>query len=94
MTEAGFLMKKRHANALDDLLEQVAFEGFASVEKWRLTRWYGQERFTVGIRRDVRDRWIELSSELHWISTMELRFAEVKGQILLMQNEVFFENDE
>lgn len=87
-------MKRRHVNALDDLLEQVAFEGFASVEKWRLNRWYGQERFTVGIRRDVRERWSELSSELSWISTMKLKFADVKGQIILMQNEIFFDDDE
>lgn len=87
-------MKKRHENALNDLLEQVAFEGFASVEKWKLTRWYDQERFTVGIRRDVRERWSELSSELTWIATHELRFAEVKGKIILMHDHVFFENDE
>jgi hypothetical protein len=87
-------MKRRHENALDDLLEQVSYEGFASVEKWKLARWYGQERFTVGIRRDVRERWSELSSELPWIATKELRFAEVKGQIILMHDQVFFENDE
>ena len=87
-------MKRRHENALEDLLEQVAYEGFASVEKWKLARWYGQERFTVGIRRDVRERWSELSSELTWIATKELRFAEVKGQIILMHDQVFFENDE
>ena len=87
-------MRKRHQNALDDLLEQVAYEGFAGVEKWRITRWYDQERFTVGIRRDVRERWHDLSAELKWIADHELLFAEVKGQIVLMHNQVFFESDE
>lgn len=87
-------MKKRHENSLNDVLEQVAFEGYASVEKWRMTRWYDQERFTVGIRRDVRERWSDLSSELGWIADKELWFAEVKGQIVLMHDHVFFDNDE
>lgn len=87
-------MRKRHENSLNDLLEQVAFEGYASVEKWRMTRWYDQERFTVGIRRDVRERWNDLSSELRWIADKELWFAEVKGQIVLMHDQVFFDNDE
>jgi hypothetical protein len=87
-------VKRRHENALEDLLEQVAFEGFASVEKWKLARWYNQERFTIGIRRDVRERWSELSSEIAWIADKELRFAEVKGQILLMHDQVFVEDAE
>jgi hypothetical protein len=87
-------MKRRHENALDDLLEQVAYEGFVSVAKWKLTSWYSQERFTIGIRRDIRERWSELSSELAWISEKELRFAEVKGQILLMHDQIFLEDVE
>ena len=86
-------MQKRHENALYDLLERVAYEGFASVEKWLITRWYGQERFSVGIRRDVRSRWDDLSSELAWIKNKELVFAEVKGQILLMHDQIFFDAD-
>lgn len=88
------VMQKRHENALSDLLEQVAYEGYSAVEKWRITRWYGQERFSVGIRRDVRDRWAELASELPCISGKALVFAEVKGQIVLMHNQVFFDQDE
>jgi hypothetical protein len=87
-------MKKRHENSLYDLLEQVAYEGYASVEKWRMTRWYQQERFTVGIRRHIREQWSDLSSELAWIANRELMFAEVKGQIVLMHDQVFFNNDE
>ena len=87
-------MQKRHQNALYDLLELVAYEGFSSVEKWRLTRWYGQERFSIGIRRDIRDRWDDLSTEIPWIKGKNLVFAEVKGQIVLMHDQVFFENEE
>lgn len=87
-------MQKRHQNALDDLLELVAYEGFASIAKWQLSRWYAQERFTVGIRRDIRERWEDLGSELTWIADKELVFAEVKGQILLMHDQVFFDTDE
>jgi hypothetical protein len=87
-------MKKRHENSLYDLLEQVAFEGYASVEKWRMARWYGQERFTVGIRRDVRERWSDLSADIASIEDKELMFAEVKGQIVLMHDQVFFDNNE
>ena len=87
-------MQKRHENALYDLLERVAFEGYSSVEKWRITRWYGQERFSVGIRRDVRERWADLASELPWINGKTLMFAEVKGDIVLMHDQVFFEDDE
>jgi hypothetical protein len=87
-------MKKRHENALYDLLEQVAFEGFASIEKWRVIRWYGQERFTVGIRRDVRERWTDLAEDLPSVSDKDLKFAEIKGQIIIMHSHVFFDDDE
>ena len=87
-------MQKRHENALYDLLERVAYEGYTSIEKWRITRWYGQERFSVGIRRDVRDRWGDLAAELKWVAGKALVFAEVKGQIVLMHNQVFFSEDE
>lgn len=86
-------MQKRHENALYDLLEQVAFEGYASIEKWRITRWYGQERFSVGIRRDMRERWEDLKAELG-SSDKTLKFAEVRGQIVLMHDEVFYRDEE
>ena len=87
-------MQKRHENALNDVLERVAYDGFAAVEKWQLTRWFGQERFSVGIRRDLRQRWEDLASELPWIKKKVFVFAEVKGQILMMHDHVFFEKDE
>ena len=87
-------MQKRHENALNDLLERVAYEGFAAVDKWQVTRWFGQERFSIGIRRDMRTRWEDLSAEISGIKKKELMFAEVKGQILLMHDQIFFKGDE
>lgn len=85
------MMKKRHENALNDFLERVAYEGFATVDKWQITRWYEQERFSINIRRDVKARWEDLASELPWIENKELLFAEVKGQILMMHDQIFFD---
>ncbi len=87
-------MKALHKNALDTLLEQIAYEGFASVEKWKIRRWYEQERFTIGIRRDIRDRWSRLAAELTWIADKKLSFAEVERQIIIMHDQVFFNEDD
>jgi hypothetical protein len=89
-------MKKRHENALADILERVAYEGFATLDKWQLVRWYGQERFSVGIRRDIRERWEELVSELGMDKNKRLIIGEnsVKGQILLMHSHIFWDGDE
>jgi len=87
-------MQKRHENALYDLLEQVAYEGYAAVAKWRVARWYGQERFSVGIRRDIRERWNDLAAELNWIADKTIVFGEVKGQIVLMHDQIFYPNEE
>lgn len=80
-------MQKRYENALNDFLEQVAYEGYASVEKWRLIRWYEQERFSVGIRQDIRTRLAELIGE-------DVVFADVAGQIILMLEGKLLKKDE
>ena len=87
-------MQKRHENALVDLLEQVAYERYASVSKWRIARWYGQERFSINIRRDLRERWSDMASELPWIADKKLLLAEVKDQIVLLSDQVFFPDEE
>ncbi len=48
----------------------------------------------MGIRRDVRTRWDDLANEIVWIKDKDLVFAEVKGQIVMMHDQVFFEADE
>jgi hypothetical protein len=88
-------MEKRHENALKDLLETVAFKGYASEAKWRLSRWYGQSNFTVTIRRDLRDRWKSLQEdELGNSKPAVLRFAEIGGDILLIRKTDFFPDNE
>lgn len=89
-------MEKRHENSLKNLLESVAFEGYASVPKWKLTRWYGQSNFTVTIRRDLRERWNSLIvDELVWPGTPPiLRLAEIGFNIILMKKTDFYKDKE
>jgi len=93
-TKGLLTMLKRHENSLNDLLEAVAFEGSAKIPKWQLCRWFGQERFTVRIRRDIRDRWEDLATELSWIEDRKVLFAETKGDILFMNEARFYDDDE
>jgi len=87
-------MQKRHENSLTDLLEGIAFEGFANIPKWQVTRWYGQTNFTVNIRRDLRERWKSLTEDMEWGLTPTLRIAEVNGNIVLMRETDFFPDNE
>lgn len=88
-------MEKRHENSLKNLLETVAFEGHASMAKWKIARWYGQSNFTVTIRRDLRERWKTLlKDELDWSDVPILRLAEVSGDIVLMKKTDFFPDQE
>ena len=87
-------MLKRHENSLNELLETVAYEGSSKIAKWKLCRWYNQERFTVKIRRDVRDRWEDLANELSWIEDIKVLFAETKGDILLLNKARFYKENE
>ena len=38
-------MDKRHENSLKDIFETIVHEGFVTIEKWKLTSWFNQERF-------------------------------------------------
>jgi hypothetical protein len=89
-------MEKRHENSLKNLLEAVAFEGYAFIAKWKITRWYGQVNFTVAIRRDLRERWNSLIvDELGWSEVPTLRLAEVSGgDIVLMKKTDFYKDTE
>jgi hypothetical protein len=88
-------MEKRHENALKNLLESVAFEGYASAPKWKVSRWYGQSNFTVSIRRDLRERWTSLyEDDLDWKDRPVLRMAEVGGDIILMKKTDFYPDSE
>lgn len=87
-------MEKRHENSLNDVLEEVAYQGFSSVAKWRINRWYGQINFTVTIRRDLRERWKKLGEELEWTPWPQMKIAEVDGDILFMRKKDFFPDNE
>ncbi len=82
-------MQKRYENALNDFLEQVVHEGYASVEKWRLISWYEQERFSVGIRQDIRTRLAELIDIEKGVV-----FADEAGQIILIREDILLKKDE
>jgi len=86
-------MERRHEYALNEFLEQVAHEGYASVPKWRMILWYGVTNFAVNVRRDLRDRWATLIDELGWGKT-PLRIAELNGNIVLIRKFDYFPDDE
>jgi hypothetical protein len=87
-------MEERHENSLNDLLEQVAFEGYVSVPKWRIPRWYGSVNFAVGTRNDLRKRWKSLNKSLGKKNIPVLRMAEIGGNIVLMRATDFFPDEE
>jgi hypothetical protein len=88
-------MERRHENALNELLEAAAFEGYACMSKWRVVRWYGQSNFSVNIRRDLRERWKTLiKDELGWDKVPVLKLAEISGTIFLMKDGDFFPDKE
>lgn len=90
-------MEERHSNALKDYLERAYYNGYAVEPKWKLLRWYSQERFTVGIRQDIRERWDE-----SFDSNTELLFAELgtmrprvnTNSIMIIKDDLFYEDDE
>ncbi|WP_190275547.1 hypothetical protein [Allochromatium vinosum] len=50
----------------------------------------------MNIRRDLRERWDELSGELTFIADTTLKIGEVGDDILLVKatDEIFWEDDE
>lgn len=52
----GGEMKKRHEAALMDRLDRLGNVGWVEIERWQLYLWYGAERITKGIYRDIRKR--------------------------------------
>ena len=87
-------MQRRHENALSDLLERVAHQGYAGVPKWQITRWYTQQHFSVNVRRDLRERWDNMLDDLGWADHPTLRIAELNGDIVLMRKTDFFPDKE
>jgi len=88
-------MDERYEIALKDVLEMTALSGHATVPKWRLSRWYGQVKFTVNIRRDLRERWLRLiKDELGWTTSPKLKLAETGENIIMINADAFFDDKE
>ncbi|MCP4104106.1 MAG: hypothetical protein GY749_00980 [Desulfobacteraceae bacterium] len=78
-------MLKRYSNNLNDFIEKAIYEGFAVEPKWKILLWYDQERFTVRIRNEIRERWEE------WEQGTDLLFAEVGSSIMIVRADAFWE---
>ena len=57
-------MLSRHTNELCLRLERVVDIGCAEIRKSELLLWYGQERLTASIWRDVQEKWIEIADNV------------------------------
>jgi hypothetical protein len=86
-------MLKRYEDSINNLLESVAHHGVTTVSKGCLTLWYGQERFTAGIRSDMRTRFADMSTYIPWLKDRSLVFAELNNEIMLMRNDIILEED-
>lgn len=57
-------MQRHHEYELTRRLEAVAWgSGDAVVHQWELRIWYGQERLSKGIYRDILDRYAKIAEE-------------------------------
>lgn len=53
-------MNKRHTAQLESLLEEVSHAGYATIPRSLLVAWFGQDRFTINIRRELATHWEDL----------------------------------
>ena len=56
-------MLKRHEDALMQRFDAVANRGFAYVEWWEVYLWYGMERLSKTVWRDLQDRFEETAGK-------------------------------
>lgn len=97
-------MAARHQSALKNLLETVAFEGFAAATKEFFVRAYGrgQRRFTKAVRDHVQETWNELRAEileetpsLKVPEELGLRFALTPtGKVLVVRDDIWWTESE
>jgi len=89
-------MAKRHTFKLRNLLETVAFEGYAveAKEFFLLAYGDGQKKFTSAVRDYIKEIWDDLrddiSESLNWdLYTVDITFSETpKGRILITRNDL------
>ena len=62
-------------------IDAVARRGFAFVEWWELNSWYGVERISKNVWRDLRDRFAEAADD-----EAELQFCEAPHGVMLINS--------
>ena len=72
-------MLRRLEDALLQRIDAVAWRGFAFVEWWELNSWYGVERISKNVWRDLRDRFAEAADDGD-----ELHLCEVANGVMLL----------
>lgn len=82
-------MLPRHTNELLGHLENVADVGCAVIRRDLLLHWYGQQRLTVNIWRDLKERWQEVLDQMTGENTptAPLYVGEAEGVITLIWGE-------
>lgn len=76
-------MLKHHEDALKHHIDAVAWKGFSFVEWWQLKAWYGLERLSKNVWRDLRDRFDEAAED----NTAELWIYEAETGIMLIHSD-------
>ena len=54
-------MQAHHRHELTNRLERLSRIGAVSIERAEILSWYGQERFSKNIWRDIKARWEEIA---------------------------------
>lgn len=89
------MMIGRHMNELLSRLEMVEDLGCATVRKGELLRWYGQDRISVNIWRDILDKWEEIADApllVGGISVEDDPLVFIWGQGLKDSEQSWFKN--
>jgi hypothetical protein len=74
-------MLRRLEDALLQRIDAVARRGFAFVEWWELNSWYGVERISKNVWRDLRTRFLEVAQE-----GADLAFCEAPNGVMLINS--------
>ena len=74
-------MLKRLEDALLQRIEAVYHRGYAFVEWWELNTWYGVERISKNVWRDLKDRFVEAAD-----GKAELFLCETANGVMLINS--------
>ena len=83
-------MLKRHQDLIENLVEEAAYNGLASINKVLLAKCYDYQKFTVTHRKDLSERFAALWEEGE---APKLRFLEANNTITLISCEFLLEED-